>query len=338
MREEPDIFEARSADIARWGRGNRLLPLTELPGLEEFLAEKTPYQEENETYIDGKIFSVMHHRQFYGLAYNKRLLSRSGFEKPPSSWAEFEKACAAISALGPFRAFGFAIPLSYIDYPRDCVEFFAFPAIGRFIYDGKNDQYDIMRFLPFFQMILRIKEAGALYPGMESLTESAMYAQFAEGRIGFIPVDMRCLGLLSGIFPSAVDWDIMPFPVMDAGVQHPGVYYNTPAFVVSAKVKERGLEAESAEVFKLLSDDEILRLLYRGGTDFPLRPGIIAAEKAPSRKQFQSFLNLYPVTVKARRPHAEPDYREVFTDILTGKADPRDALEGLERRLNAAKR
>jgi hypothetical protein len=31
MLEEPDIFEARPADVARWARGDRLLPLTELP-------------------------------------------------------------------------------------------------------------------------------------------------------------------------------------------------------------------------------------------------------------------------------------------------------------------
>jgi hypothetical protein len=173
---------------------------------------------------------------------------------------------------------------------------------------------------------------------MESLTESAMYAHFSEGHIGFIPVDMRCVGLLSGSFPSAVNWDVIPFPVMDTGVQRPGVHYSTPAFVISARVKERGLEAESAEALKLLSDHEILRLLYRSGRDFPLCLGIIATEKAPSQNQFRSFLNLYPVTVEARRPPAEADYREVFTDILTGRADAQAALEDLERRLNGAKR
>jgi multiple sugar transport system substrate-binding protein len=330
-RQEPDIFEVRPADMARWAGEDRLLPLTELPDFEDFLAKNAPYHEQNKTIFDGKIYSIMHHRQYYGLAYNKRLLARAGFEKPPETWAEFEEACTVISALKNGRVFGFAMPLAYPDYPRDCVEFFALPSTGCFFYDPGEGLWHFTEFLPFFRMFLRLKEAGALYPGMETLSLSDMYAQFAEGRIAFIPVDARSASFLQDVFPASMDWGIVPFPLMEKNVQYPTAYYDTPVFAVSVRVKQRGLLREAAEVYRVLHDEQTYRSLYRNGRDFPPNRGITVSETAPER--FFSFLNLSPVMVKAPQPPPDVDYREVFTKILMG-SDAGAALEGLERQLN----
>jgi ABC-type glycerol-3-phosphate transport system substrate-binding protein len=333
--EEPDIFEARVNDIGSWARQNRLLPLTELPDLEEILVRASSYNEENITEVNGKIYSLIHHRQYYGIAYNKRLLARAGFEKPPETWAEFEKACIAISALGPGRHFGYAIPLAYEDYSRDYLEFFPAPSFGYFIFDPEQNRFRFNYLLPLFRMFLRIQKAGAMYPGIESLGESAMYAQFAEGRIGFIPVDMRSIGRLYDNFPAGMDWDVMPFPLLNKDTQYPGAVLNIPAFVVSSQIKDRGLEKEAAEAYKLISGDETFRLLYREGKDMPLRPDIAASEPRPVQKQFRSLLNLYSLTIA---PPLAPqfDYQDTFTEILCGRIEAETALEDLEMRLNAA--
>jgi multiple sugar transport system substrate-binding protein len=325
IRQEPDIFEARPADMARWAGENRLLPLTELPDLAEFLAENAPYHRQSKTIFDGKIYSVMHHRQYYGLAYNKRLLARAGFEKPPETWAEFEELCTLTGSLKGGRTFGFAIPLAYPDYPRDCVEAFALPGTGPFLYDTGEGVLRLRELLPFFQMLLRLKDAGALYPGMETLGLGDMYAQFSEGRIALIPVDARSMSLLRDIFPAGMDWGIAPFPPAERGAQYPGAYYDTPVFAVSVRVKERGLLREAAEVYRLLHDEQTYRVLYRSGRDFPLRKNIPASETAP--EGFLRFLNLYPVRVEI--PEPDTDYSKIFTEILMG-SDTGAALEGLE--------
>jgi ABC-type glycerol-3-phosphate transport system substrate-binding protein len=164
----------------------KLLSWDQLPGLEDVIQKHAPYDILNSTIIEGKRYSVCLYQWVTGMQYNKSLLQRADFSAPPKTLAEWEQACIAISKLEPGKTYGTALPLAFTDYANWQVQFPALPAVGHYIYNFSTQQYQFADYAPYFESLRRIIQGGGMFPGIESLDDDQMRAQFSEGNLGFI--------------------------------------------------------------------------------------------------------------------------------------------------------
>jgi multiple sugar transport system substrate-binding protein len=339
--EEPEIF-VPSENTPQLIMAGRLLPWTEIPGIEDILKNQEPFHIRNSTIYNGVIYSVMQSQSVMGLHYNKELLSRAGFSAPPKTWKEFEDACIAISKLEPGRKFGYAIPLQFVGFPDWMLEAGIVGSTGHFFYDFTNAKYNFSDSAPYFESLRRIVEGGGMFPGIEGLDDDQMRAQFAEGNLGFIGGGSWNVGVFYDQFPSKVDWDVAPMPVRDPGRVYNSLANAGAAYSVSTKVRTSGLQAAVGEVIRVLCGDETQILLYSRAKDLPARQDIVARATPPTRYQWNSFIVGNPNAVpKPQMPHnflplEGLPYRPIFAQIITGMAPIESSLADLDRRYNAA--
>jgi len=236
------------------------------------------------------VYSVVFYGWYAGFHYNKSLLQRAGYSAPPKTWKDFEDAAIKISKLDPGRIYGYAMPLVWSpDFTSWMTEDFAISSIGHPYYNATVDKYQFADFSPYFEMLGRIRDAEAMFPGMESLSDDQQQAQFAAGNIGFLGGAGWNVGVLFDQFPfSGGDpgkpndpngWDYAPMPVMD-----PNNVYATPvsasvSVFVSAQVRnDKDKLNKVGDVLRLACGDEIQILMMSNGKNIPVRADINANE------------------------------------------------------------
>jgi ABC-type glycerol-3-phosphate transport system substrate-binding protein len=339
--EEPDIFKSnpKTQQFVEMGKA---LPLNELPDFAGYMQEFAPFQSEGWSMIDGVVYNLPIYQATFGMAYNKDLLSRIGMSEPPKTWDEFERACIAISRLEPGKTFGTAIPLKLVDFHDNYVMVSAIPSTGHFAFDSATGRYRFSDLVPYFEMLLRIKNAGGMFPGMETLDDDTLRAQFSEGNVGFLFSGSWVVGVFYDQFPAKQDWAIAPMPVRSLNGSFNGVAHVSTLFTVSSQVRKRGNQTAVAEALKLLTSKELRMLNYTMGKNIPSDPRI-ANDAAPAeRVQWNQFAQVGATSVlKPSPPDAlfsvEGDnYYTVFSQILAGVAQPAAALADLEKRYNDA--
>jgi len=285
------------------------------------------------------------------------LLQRAGYSAPPKTWAEFEAMAIAISRLAP-DIYGYAMPLVWSpDFTTWMTEYFATPSIGHMYWNYTEGKFQFADFAPYFEMLARIRNAGAMFPGMESLSDDQQRAYFADGKIGFIGGAGWNVGVLYEQFPfgganaqgapnDPLGWDYAPMPVRD-----PNNTYAVPvsagvAYLVSAKVRsDKDKLNKIGEVIKFFLGDEMQTAMFSGGYFIPLNPAITSKAPPAQRQQWTSFgqsadrLVTMPATPTTRVAPEGADRVAVIGQILTGQiavGNIRSALEDLDRRYNAA--
>jgi multiple sugar transport system substrate-binding protein len=339
--EEPEVFTPGDQQPMMVMSG-RLLPWTEIPGIEDIIKAQEPYHIINKTIFDGVVYSVMLDQSVMGLHYNKDLLRRAGYSAPPKTWKEWEDACIAISKLEPGRIFGYAIPLQFIGFQSWMLEAAVVGSTGHFFYDFANTKYNFSDAAPYFESLRRIIDGGGMFPGIEGLDDDTMRAQFSAGNIGFIQGGSWNVGVLYDQFPATIEWDAAPLPVRDPSRVYATLANAGASYSVSAQVKTKGLVAAVGETIRVLCGDETQELLYTNAKTLPARQDIVARAKVPTRFQWNSFATANPVAIPMpAMPHnfisleGQP-YRTVFSQIITGMAPIGPTLADLDRRYNAA--
>lgn len=343
--DEPEIFKPGNQQAQHVIQG-RLLKWTEVPGIETLLKNQEPFHIKNATVFGdtNDIYSVALYQWVDGLHYNKDLLRRAGYSVPPKTWAEWEEACVTISQLEPGKIYGYAIPLGYSDYHNWMVHYPAIPSVGHYWYDYSTQKYNFSDFGPYLDLIRRLIDKKAMWPGIESLDDDQMRAQFAEGNLGFIIGGAWNVGVLYDQFPAKVAWGVMPFPVRDSGRAYATMSSAGNSYSISAQVKNKGQDFLKAvgEVINVFCGDELQGLLYTTAKNMPLRQDVIAKAAPPARPQWGEFAAANPQVVPVP---ILPDYFlqlegannfTVFSAIITGQADTGTALADLDRRYNAA--
>ena len=346
---EPELFKGAS-NIGVFQSEGKLLPWKEIPGIDDILKAQEQYHINRSTIFDGDVYSVALYGWSTGFHYNKSLLQRAGYSAPPKTWAEFEEAAIKISQLEPGKIYGYAMPLTWWpDFRTWIIEVAAASSIGHCYYDHANGRYNSADYTPYYEMLSRIREAGAMFPGMENLSDDQMRAQFAAGNIGFIHGGGWNVGVLYDQFPFQGDplgWDYATLPLQDPNVSYATPMFSGASIYASAQLRnDRDKLSKVGEVIRLFCGDEMQMLLMTNGKNLPLRPDL-AARAAPSdRPQWSSYGRAAPVTITLPdMPHdylapEGADLNNVMAQIVTGQIkipDIRSALEDLDRRYNAA--
>lgn len=174
------------------------------------------YWIEGLTTYQGRVYAVPTQVFNSRLIYNKDLFRQAGLdpERPPRSYHEVREFAKKITESGGGLAYGFAYcgadcwPLEWM--PSQWAE-----ANGDPVYwDWKNGRWAMEGYLKVFQLILDMKEDGSLFPGAATLTNDALRAHFAQGRIGMFMGEAWDIGVLTDQFPAKCDWGWLPSPPM----------------------------------------------------------------------------------------------------------------------------
>jgi multiple sugar transport system substrate-binding protein len=342
--EEPHIYKITSK-LPQLVQMESIIPLTDLPDWfkQSTLKAYEPFHISGQSTFGGVPYTINWAISSYGtLAYNVPLLRQAGFNEPPKTWAEFEQMCIAVSKVNPGKTFGTYMPLKYSNYAVFYVGGTLAPSYGKFWFDFTTGKYCFSDFVEYFEMYQRIRNAGAMFPGIESLDDDTARAQFAEGNIGFILINPSFnVGVLYDQFPAKMEWKIVQAPVRD-----PNTRYNvmgTPGGnrVISKKARDENLLEEVARVYAYLFSDEVIGNLYSNGKDLPINPDVVK-KATPSKIQQWNDLAAFAAGTVLRPNYPDAtftvegdDVNTAFGKILTG-GNARQILTDMDRRFNAA--
>jgi len=327
----------------------KFLPWTEIPGIEAILRNQAPYHRNQGSMFDGVPYSVVMYGWYSGFHYNKALLRQAGFTAPPRTWAEFEDAAIKISKLQPGKIYGYAMPMAWSpDFTTWLGDFAATNSIGHMFWNFTEGKFQFADFTPYYEMLSRIRAGGAMFPGMETLSDDQQRAQFAAGNIGFIGGAGWNVGVLYEQFPfnPPDGWDYAPLPVQNLNQTYAVPVNGSVSYLVNANIKnDKDKLNKIGEVIKLFCGDETQMLMFTAGKHVPLRADI-AAKAAPAKQpQYTSYgkvadrLVTMPTSPVTRITPEGPDRVAVIGQILTGQipiSGIRAALTDLDRRYNAA--
>jgi len=343
--EEPHIYKI-TGKLPQLVQEKAILPLTEMPAWfqDSVLKDYTPYHISGQSIFNDVPYTINWASTSYGaLAYNVPLLRRAGFTAPPKTWADFEQMCIAISRVSPGRTFGTYMPLQYANYGQYYVGGMLTPSYGKFMFDFTAGKYCFSDFAEYFEMYQRIRTAGAMFPGIESLDDDTARAQFAEGYIGFIMVMPSFnVGVLYDQFPTKMEWKIAPVPVKDPNIRYNVMGTTATNLVISRKAQTDYLLEEVARVYAWLISDEVLGTLFTNGKELPMNPRIVQNAKPSGRQQWNDIAAL-AAEGTVQRPNFPDslfvvegdDVNTAFGKILTG-GNARQILADMDRRFNAA--
>ncbi|MDR0463856.1 MAG: ABC transporter substrate-binding protein [Treponema sp.] len=345
----PDMFKAGFANYENFQAMGRFLPWTDIPGIQDILEKQAPYHRNLSSTFGGVPYGVVVYGNIPGFHYNKALLRQAGFSAPPKTWAELEQMSIAISRLAS-DVYGIGIPLLWApDFCHWVTEYAATNSIGHMYWNFTTGTYNFAAFTEYFEMLSRIREAGAVFPGMESLTDDQLRAQFAAGKVGFIWGASWNVGVLYDQFPfqPSDGWDFAPFPVKDVNNQFRVPFSASAAFHVSSQVRNNPTKlAGIGDVIRLFIGDDTQRLMFTTGKRFPIRTDITSSAAPAVRPQWTSIGNSSPLgfATMPSAPHnllavEGPDRAAVIGQILTGQIPTsgiRAALTDLDTRMNAA--
>ena len=354
---EPEVFKGVS-NMGNYQQQGKLLPWKEIPGIDDIIKAQAPYAVNQTSNFNGDVYSVVLYGWYSGFHYNKSILQRAGFSAPPKTWAEFEQMAIAESKIDPGKIYGYAMPLVWSpDFTSWMTEYFAISSIGHPYYNATLDKYQFADFTPYFEMLGRIRDAGAMFPGMESLSDDQQRAQFAAGNIGFLGGAGWNVGVLYDQFPfgggdsgkpnDPNGWDYAPMPVMDLNNVYATPVSAGASVFVSAQVRnDKDKLNKVGDVLRLACGDEIQILMMSNGKNIPLRADINAKASVSERPQWTTYGRV--LGPKAfTLPSFPHDYLspeganrvDTIAQILTGQipvSGIRAALEDLDKRYNAA--
>lgn len=162
-------------------------------------------------------------------------------------------------------------------------------------------------YLRVFQLILDLQKDGSLFPGAATLTNDALRAQFAEGRIGMFMGEFWDVGVLNEQFPARCDWGVAPIPTYDGGFHGKsramllGGFWN-----INAQSRNK---VAAWEVVKWFSRYEIRGSMYEEGMNIDLDPIVREYVKKPVRvRGFAEFANTLDQDYLATYPNL-PDWK-----------------------------
>lgn len=208
--EGPDVFEARSEWLFSYIYKNWLYDLTGMVGdsfYNDFPAWVRDYV--NDQKFKRRFYSLPSGQMTYRLIYNKDLFKRAGLDpsNPPATLEDMALYAKKITTVGKGdRRYGFALALndawSGLTYLMESVNSYS----GVYYFNFKTGRYDLTKYSPWLNAMMKMKEDGSLFPGETTMKEDLALIQFAEGNIGMMYAENWEPVLLKELFPAKCDW------------------------------------------------------------------------------------------------------------------------------------
>jgi multiple sugar transport system substrate-binding protein len=335
----PHLFKVPQANLAQYATVGYILPLEDLKGGKEYLKTFEGSLQPGYNIIKGKTYTVPQSISTLGVAYNKDLLKKNGFNNPPATWKELEEMAKVITQNGNGKEFGFIEGLKSTGYASVNGLWQYSSSLGHNEYDQKTGKFDVSSMKPFIQRLANMKKAGYWFPGSEGLNNDAARAQFAEGNIGFKLSASWDAGVWQDQFPAKMEWGVCR-PVEDVNNRYKDYTYQTFSLAIGSKSKE--VPEKALEVLKLLTSDDAASKLYEAGKAIPFKKDIVKnAKNKPATKNFDAFADmtnsyLYPLTPKGELKLEGESIETVLMKVILGAVDIDKALADIDKRYNDA--
>lgn len=277
------------------------------------------------------------------LIYNKDLFRAAGLnpEQPPRSYPELRRMAKQITVRCR-NSYGFAYcgaeswPVEWM--PSQWAEANGEPAF----WDWNRGKWAMKGYQRVFQLILDLQNDGSLFPGAALLTNDALRAQFAEGRIGMFMGETWDVGVLNDQFPAKCDWGVAPIPTYDGNF-----HGKSRAMMIAGFWNINGQcrhKFEAWEVVKWFTRYEVRTTMYERGKCIDPDPRVVKefVTKPPTMvRGFEAFaltLNqdykaTYPILPGWKRPSENPC--TVFKEILIKGGDLKKELSRLDQIWNS---
>ena len=298
----PEMFV--SGRIDKYSENGNIVPLEELPGGTEYVAE---YDQQllgtkEFTATDGKVYRVPFNITSFGLVYNKDMFKRYGIvdengeAKPPETFDELREYAKKMTDVSK-QDYGIIFPMKWALFYNIDVAALGLSSGGTTGYDPTRGVYDYSVMKPVFEMYLGIKEDGSYFPGSEGLDNDSARAQFSERNIAMKLAGSYDVGVFNTQFPAKCDWGVAPLPVADKNNRYKQKMTLSGYLVVNRAAMDKVSPDKLMTVFKWFHSDEVLTSLYEKSLTIPYSDEIIKkANPTESRKGWKEFADLVSVS------------------------------------------
>ncbi len=288
---------------------------------------------------DGKIFTLPSTGTTLRLVYNKDIFAKVGLDGPPKTVKEMvDYAVKITSELGGEGIYGFALPLAnpLTGFQRGITNMVCLD--GSPVSDGfdfAQGKYDFSSFKPYMTALKEIWDAGAAFPGCESLNIDPLRTQFADGKIGmYMTYNHSEYGVYTKQFPTEQKWDYAALPTLEDTVKgsqrlSAGTWY---AMTTNCTDVEKGWR-----VLKAFYDLDNLTSYYEQGLGVSVLPAVIGKAEIPEAiKQvpfmgIQPYDKIWPLAPVGIVPEGS-DWGVCFAEYIFGANDD---IDGIIADLNA---
>ncbi len=233
--------------------------------------------------------------------------------------------------------------MGYSSYDYFYVNLANAASVGDEYFNHTTGRYDYSSLRGFFGHLQEIIDDGSMFPGFETMDGDTARAQFSAGNIGMVGVLSSDVMTFKKQFPCDFEWEVIPYPVKDAGNRYKEPVGVSLSYVINSDVKEKGYEDKVAEFMKFLYSDELFVATNEAQVDISILGDEItsqstAADMDPNWLRF-SDMDIY--CIKYPNPDGElsiegDGFHDAYSKILTGVVDVDTALEDLTVRYNEA--
>ena len=337
--EAPHLFKVQQGNIGQFIKVGWVVPIESMPGGPAYLKRYRGYLQPGYNTFEGKTYSVPIAISTLGVAYNKDLLKKNGYSKPPETWQELREMARTITKNGGGKEFGFIEGLKSTGYINVNGLWHYASSVGHSEFNQQTGRFDFRSFKPLLQLWAEMRADGSWFPGVESMDNDQARAQFAEGNIGFKLSASWDPAVFKQQFPAKMDWGVCR-PVSDAKNRYRDYGYQTFSVLLGAKAKENPKKV--FEVFKLFSSDAMMIKLYEAGKQIPYKQELVKkAKNQPTIKNFAEFANLkttymYPMSPKPFLKLEGETAEMVISKVILGQITAEQAVADLDKRYNEA--
>ncbi len=342
--EAPELYRPTGAFLLDFVNAGYFIPITDLPGGDEFVSKYEGALVNNQHIFNGKPYTLPYNLTTFKFIVNDDLFKKNGITEYPKTWDEVRDAAKIITENGNGQEFGWVLGLqsnwmisSYITRPNGA-------NVGHLGFNWETKKFDYTAFAPVIGAIKGMIDDGSVFPGFEGLDADAARAQFAEGRVGMIVGASFDTAVYNEQFPAKCNWKVIPIPSFtDDGAPYKEFVDATSLLGVGTAAIDK--PEKTLEVLKLFYSDENMAQMYEQALYIPYRQEAIdLAKSEPTQKGFSDFANVPEKNIMLPSPDTnvtvEGDaYRETIMKFFAGgygDESVTDVLTDLDTRYNKA--
>ncbi|MDL2319125.1 extracellular solute-binding protein [Eubacteriales bacterium OttesenSCG-928-A19] len=341
--EAPELFRPNGTFLQKFVDAGYLIPITSLPGGDEFVAPYDGQLVVNQHIFGGEIYTLPYNLTTQKFAINQDLFDKNGIEDIPHTWAEVREYAKIITDNGDGVEYGYILGLQSDWTLNSYLMRETAVSTGHVGFDNDTLQFNFSAALPAIEAIMGMIEDGSVLPGSAGLDADAMRAQFAEGRVGMIPAVSFDVGVYNDQFPAKCNWRVISIPTFTDG---PSPYKE---FVDATSLLGVGAAAadkpeKTLEVLRYFYSDECMAEMYERSLYIPYRQEAMAlATSEPTQKGFAEFADVPDKVLMLPMPDniiplEGTSFRATLANLMSGAlgTDAAAVLADLDARYNTA--
>ncbi len=339
--EGPDIFKCNK--IGNYSEAGYIMPWEEEPELKPLIDRFSEYNAPGYGEFSGKTYSVPIRVTTYGIACNMDIFEKNGL-KVPETWDDMRECAKVITENGNGQTYGYALAMGYGSYNYFYVNLPNAASVGDEYFNHTTGKYDFASVGGFFDHVADIINDGSMFPGFETMDGDTARAQFSAGNIGMIGVMSSDVTTFKNQFPCSFEWEMIPYPVKDAGNRYKEPVGVSMSYVIGSRCKEEGYSDKVAEFLNFLYSDEVFVATNEAQVDISILGEEITSQSATADMDpnWLKFSDMDTFCIKYPNPDSDltiegDTFQEVYNKILSGMITDIDgALAELDEKYNAA--